>query len=100
MSTVRIALPVHLQDLARVDGEVLVRVSDEPTVDSVLDALEAEFPTLRGTIRDHGTRRRRAFIRYYACGEDISHDPPENPLPTAVADGSDAFYVIGAISGG
>jgi sulfur-carrier protein len=100
MSTVRIALPVHLQDLARVDGEVLVRVSDEPTVDSVLDALEAEFPALRGTIRDHGTRRRRAFIRYYACGEDISHDPPENPLPTAVADGSDAFCVIGAISGG
>jgi sulfur-carrier protein len=100
MTTVRVVLPVHLQTLARVGSEVEVRVREEPTIQEVLDALEADYPSLRGTIREHGSKRRRAYMRYYACGEDISHEPPEMKLPPPVASGSDVFCVIGAISGG
>jgi sulfur-carrier protein len=100
MTTVRVALPVHLQTLAQVGGEVSVQVEENPTIREVLDALEAEYPVLRGTIREHASKNRRAFIRYYACGEDISHDPPDMQLPREVAIGRDALCVIGAISGG
>lgn len=101
MTTVKVALPVHLRTLARVDGEVEVQVPEVPTPNSVLDALEARYPMLKGTIREHGSaRRRRAFIRYFADGRDISHDSPDLPLPPPVASGADAFCVIGAISGG
>jgi hypothetical protein len=100
MTTIRIALPVHLRTLARVDDELRVEVDGTPTIASVLDALEAGYPMLRGTIRDHGTDRRRAFIRFFACGRDLSHDPPDTPLPEAVASGADALCVIGAIAGG
>ena len=100
MSTVRVAIPVHLQNLARVAGEVELDVAQTATPNSVLDALESRYPMLRGTIRDHGSRRRRAYIRYFADGRDISHDSPDEPLPPSVANGSDAFCVIGAISGG
>ncbi|HET8656804.1 MAG TPA: MoaD/ThiS family protein [Longimicrobiaceae bacterium] len=100
MTTIRIALPVHLRTLARVDDELRVEVDGTPTIASVLDALEAGYPMLRGTIRDHGTDRRRAFIRFFACGQDLSHDPPDAPLPEAVASGADALCVIGAIAGG
>ena len=100
MSTVRVAIPVHLQTLARVGGELTVEVPGEVTVTSVLDAVEASYPMLRGTIRGHGTEKRRAFIRFFACGQDISHDPPSDPLPAAIARGDDPLCVIGAISGG
>lgn len=100
MSTVRLELPAHLRTLARLDGEVRIRVAAEPTIGSVLDALEAAHPMLRGTIRDHATRQRRPFIRYFACGRDLSHDPPDAPLPEAVASGEDVLCVVGAIAGG
>lgn len=100
MTEIRVALPVHLQTLARVQGEVRLAVSDTPTIASVLDALEASYPMLRGTIREHGTLKRRAFIRYFAAGSDISFEPVDAPLPAAVADGSEVFSVIGAIAGG
>jgi sulfur-carrier protein len=100
VSSVRVALPVHLRTLARVEGEITVEVGPDPTPTTVLDALEASHPELRGTIRDHRTGNRRAFIRYFAAGSDISHESPDLPLPPSVASGSDAFCVIGAISGG
>lgn len=100
MTTVRVALPVHLRTLARVEGEVSVAVLGEPTVDAVLDALEADFPMLRGTIRDHATGRRRAFLRFFACGNDLSHERTDAPLPAAVTSGGDVFCVVGAIAGG
>ena len=100
MTTVRVALSAHLRTLAKVDGEVEIEVADHPTVTSVLDALEARYPVLRGTIRDHGTDRRRAFIRFFACGRDLSHEPPDAPLPDAVSSGTDALMVVGAIAGG
>ena len=100
MTEVRVALPAHLRTLARVEQEVSVDVSGTPTVSSVLDALEARYPVLRGTIRDYGTHKRRAFIRYFACGQDLSLDPPDAPLPAAIGAGEDAFCVIGAIAGG
>ncbi|MQA91759.1 MAG: hypothetical protein GEU90_16315 [Gemmatimonas sp.] len=100
MTTVRVALPVHLRTLARVEGELPISVEDRPTIADVLDALEDRYPVLRGTIREHGTSRRRAYIRYFACGQDISHEPPDTRLPDPVAMGSDVFQVIGAISGG
>jgi molybdopterin synthase sulfur carrier subunit len=100
MTTVRVALPVHLRTLARVDDEVELQVAAAPTIASVLDALEARYPMLRGTIRDHRTQRRRAFIRFFADGQDLSHEPPETPLPSAVLGGKDAFCVVGAIAGG
>ena len=100
MTEVRVALPAHLRTLARVEQEVCVDVAGPLSVSSVLDALEARYPVLRGTIRDYGTHKRRAFIRYFACGQDLSLDPPDAPLPAAIGAGEDAFCVIGAIAGG
>jgi sulfur-carrier protein len=97
---IRVVLPVHLRTLARVQGEVALEVAGAVTQRAVLDALEARYPTLRGTIRDHGTHRRRAFIRYFACGEDLSLEPPDAPLPEPVAAGTEPFLVVGALAGG
>jgi hypothetical protein len=97
---IRIELPAHLRTLACVNGDVQVDVSGTATLGAVLDALEARHPVLRGTIRDHVTLRRRPFVRFFACEEDFSHEPPETPLPTAVAIGVEPFLVIGALSGG
>ena len=96
----RVVLPAHLQTLAKVGREVTLEVARPVTQQSILDALEAGYPMLRGTIRDHGTQRRRAFIRFFACGEDLSHDPPDTPLPDAVASGAEPFLVVGAMAGG
>ncbi|MCH8160382.1 MAG: MoaD/ThiS family protein [Chloroflexi bacterium] len=90
----------HLRTLARVDTEVELEVVEPVTVNTVLDALESRYPVLRGTIRDHGTERRRAFIRFFACGRDLSHEPSDAPLPDAVSSGTDALMVVGAIAGG
>jgi len=97
---IRILLPAHLRMLAQVDGEVQLEVEGRATQRSVLDALEGRFPTLGGTIRDRGTGRRRAFVRFFACGEDLSHEPPDAPLPDAVASGAEPFLVVGAMAGG
>jgi molybdopterin converting factor small subunit len=97
---IRVILPAHLRTLARVNGEVELAAPDLVTVRSVLDALEASYPVLRGTIRDHVTLQRRAFLRFFACGEDLSHEPPDAPLPDAVAKGEEPLLVIGAIAGG
>ena len=97
---IRVVLPPHLRTLAKVAGEVEVDVAGQPTQRSVLDALEARYPVLRGTIRDHVTKERRAFVRFFACSEDLSHDPPDIPLPDAVATGAEPFLVLGAIAGG
>ena len=96
----RVALPAHLRTLARVDGEVELEVAAPLTQRTVLDALEARYPMLRGTIRDQATGKRRAFMRYFACGEDVSHEAPDAPLPEAVAGGTEPFMVVGAIAGG
>lgn len=97
---IRVVLPFHLRNLARVDGEVSLAVAGPVTVRAVLDALEAQFPVLRGTIRDHGTLKRRAFVRFFACKEDWSLEPPDAPLHDAVANGDEPFLIIGAIAGG
>jgi molybdopterin synthase sulfur carrier subunit len=97
---IRVVLPPHLRTLARVDGEVALELEGPATLGSVLDALEARYPVLRGTIRDHVTHRRRAFLRFFACEEDLSHEPPETPLPPAVAAGKEPFLVVGAMAGG
>jgi sulfur-carrier protein len=97
---IRVALPYHLRNLARIDGEVQLDVSNPVTIGAVLDALEARFPVLRGTIRDHGTLKRRPFVRFFACKEDFSLEPPDTPLPDAVLKGTEPFLVIGAIAGG
>jgi sulfur-carrier protein len=97
---IRVVLPAHLRTLAHVDGEVKVEVAGEATPRSVLDALEARYPTLQGTIRDHVTLERRAFLRFFACEEDISHQSPDAPLPDAVANGTEPFLIIGAVAGG
>ena len=97
---VRITLPAHLRKLAQVDAEVKVEVAGAVTQRSVLDALEARYPMLRGTIRDHVTQRRRAFVRFFACGEDLSHETPDAPLPEAISSGAEPFMVVGAIAGG
>ena len=97
---ITVTLPAHLRTLARVDGDVRVDVPGAVTQRSVLDALEAAYPMLRGTIRDHGTLKRRAFVRYFACGEDLSHEAPDATLPSAVAEGKEPFMVVGAIAGG
>ncbi len=98
---VRVVLPAHLKNLARVQGEVLVDVPDEDvTRQALLDALETKFPMLRGTIRDHVTGRRRAFVRFYACERDLSNEPSDAPLPAEVAAGAEPFLVVGAMSGG
>ncbi len=100
MTTIKVALPAHLRTLAGVQGDVAVEVPDSPTIGEVLDALEASHPVLRGTIRDHGTLKRRPFMRFFACEEDLSHDPPDTPVPVAVVAGRDVFRVVGAIAGG
>ncbi len=97
---IRVVLPAHLRNLARVGGEVEVEVQGPVTQRSILDALEAQYPVLLGTIRDHVTQQRRPYIRFFACSEDLSHDPPDTPLPEAVAAGAEPFLVIGAIAGG
>ncbi|GAA5049342.1 hypothetical protein HNP84_004294 [Thermocatellispora tengchongensis] len=97
---VRVVLPPHLRTLAQVGREVEVHVQGPPTQRTVLDALEARYPMLRGTIRDHTTLRRRAFIRFYACEQDLSHEPPDAPLPTEVATGTEPLLVVGAMAGG
>lgn len=97
---IRVTLPPHLRKLAQVDGEVKLDVQGPVTQSSVLDALETRYPMLRGTIRDHVTHRRRAFVRFFACGEDLSHEPPDSPLPDAVAKGAQPFMIVGAIAGG
>jgi hypothetical protein len=97
---IRVVLPAHLSTLAKVDGEVRLEVAGCATQRSVLDALEARYPMLRGTIRDHGTHRRRAFVRFFACREDVSHESPDAPLPAAVATGAEPFVVLGAMAGG
>ena len=97
---IRVALPAHLRTLARVEGEVRLEIAGPPTLGSVLDELEVRHPVLRGTIRDHVTRRRRAFVRFYACEQDLSNEPPDAPLPSAVARGDEPFMVVGAMAGG
>ncbi|GIV82033.1 MoaD/ThiS family protein [Litorilinea aerophila] len=97
---IRVVLPHHLRNLAGVDKEVQLQVDGPVTQRAVLDALEAAYPMLRGTIRDHATRRRRPFVRFFACGEDLSHEPPDAPLPEAVATGAEPFLVVGAMAGG
>jgi hypothetical protein len=97
---IRVVLPFHLRTLARVDGEVSLAVDSPVTQAAVLDALEAKYPMLCGTIRDHATKRRRPLVRFYVCGKDMTHDPPDAPLPDSVASGEEPFMVIGAIAGG
>jgi len=97
---VRVVIPPHLRTLAQVSGEVKLEVPGRATQRSVLDALEARYPMLRGTIRDHVTQQRRPFLRFFACEEDLSHESPDSPLPEAVANGAEPFLIIGAIAGG
>jgi len=97
---IRVVLPYHLRNLASVGPEVTVDVARPVTLRSVLDAVEAAYPMLRGTIRDHGTLKRRPFLRFYACEQDLSHDSPDAPLPDAVASGAEPLLVVGAIAGG
>jgi sulfur-carrier protein len=97
---IRVVLPAHLRTLARVDGEVELELAGAATLGAVLDALEARYPTLRGTIRDHGTLRRRPLVRFYACKEDLSQGSPDAPLPEAVATGAEPLLVVGAMAGG
>ncbi len=97
---IRVVLPAHLRKLARVDREVQVEVERPVTQRSLLDALEARYPMLRGTIRDQVTHQRRPFVRFFACDEDLSHEPPDAPLPDAVATGAEPFLVVGAMAGG
>ena len=97
---IRVVLPAHLRTLARVDGEVALHVEGQVTQRSVLDALEARYPVLRGTVRDHVTQRRRAFVRFFACEQDLSHELPDAPLPEAVALGAEPLLIVGAMAGG
>ena len=97
---IRVVLPHHLRTLAGVEGEVSLDAQEQPTQRTVLDALESSYPVLRGTIRDHGTAKRRDFIRFFACGRDITHDPADDPLPNEVASGAEVFRVVGAMAGG
>jgi hypothetical protein len=97
---IRVVLPAHLWTLARVGAEVQVDVPGTPTPAAVIEALEQKYPVLKGTIRDYGTLKRRPLVRYFVCAEDWSHDPPDRPLPQAIVDGTEPFYIIGAIAGG
>ena len=97
---IRVVLPAHLRSLARVNGEVMLNIEGQATQRSVLDALEACYPALRGTLRDHVTQQRRPFVRFFACGQDLSHESPDTPLPEAVVSGAEPFLVVGAIAGG
>ena len=98
--TIRVQIPYHLRNLARLEGEFSLEVSEPVTIQSVLDALEARYPMLCGTIRDHDTLKRRPFLRFFACEEDLTHDPIDKPLPDAVVQGKEPFLIIGAIAGG
>ena len=100
MSRIRVLLPAHLKTLARVTGEVQVDVAGEATIVSVLDAIEASYPMLQGTIRDHVTQERRPFVRFFACEADYSLEPPNTPLPSAIAKGTEPFLIVGAMAGG
>ena len=97
---IRVILPHHLRTLARVGDEVRLDLNGSVTVQSILDALEAKYPMLRGTIRDHESHKRRPMVRFFACGEDISHESPETPLPDPIVKGSEPFFIMGAIAGG
>ena len=97
---IRIVLPTHVRTLARIDGEVQLNVEGLATLRTVLDALEARYPMLRGTLRDHVTQRRRAFVRFFACAQDLSHESPDAPLPDAVASGVEPLLIVGAMAGG
>lgn len=97
---IRVLLPVHLRTLARLDGEAQVNVADPPTLRSVLDAVEEQFPVLRGSIRDHTTLKRRPYVRFFACQEDWSHESPDTPLPQPIASGAEPLLIIGAMAGG
>ena len=97
---IRVVLPAHLRTLAGADGEVTIEVEGQATLRSVLDALEASYPMLRGTIRDHVTQQRRPFVRFFACEQDLSHEPADTALPDAVASGAEPLFVVGAIAGG
>ena len=97
---IRVVLPTHLWRLADASREIEVQVEGSPTLGSVLDALEAQYPMLGGTIRDHATKQRRPFVRFFACGEDLSHEPPDTPLPEAVVTGEEPLRVVGAMAGG
>ncbi|HEX7000046.1 MAG TPA: MoaD/ThiS family protein [Gammaproteobacteria bacterium] len=97
---IRVVLPLHLRTLARVDGEVTLAVDGPVTQRAVLDALEARYPMLRGTVRDHVTHQRRPLVRFFACKEDLSHESPDTPLPEAVASGAEPFLIVGAVAGG
>ncbi|MGA8575874.1 MAG: MoaD/ThiS family protein [Candidatus Cybelea sp.] len=97
---IRVVLPAHLRTLARIDGEVKLEVDGAPTQGSLLDALESRYPVLKGTVRDHVTKKRRAYVRFFACEQDLSHERPDAPLPRAVADGAEPFLVVGAMAGG
>jgi len=99
-TTVRVQLPGHLRNLAHCDSEVTLQLDGTPTVASVLDAVEAAYPVLRGTIRDQASGKRRAFVRFFACERDLSHEPPDAPLPGAVTSGTEPFLVVGAMAGG
>lgn len=100
MTDIRVKLPTHLRRLARVDGEVHVDVGDPATLGAVLDAIEHSYPVLRGAIREHGTQRRRPFVRFFACEEDLSHDPPDTALPEPVSRGVEPLLIVGAMAGG
>jgi sulfur-carrier protein len=97
---IRVVLPAHLRKLAHVESEVSLEIAGQITQRSILDALEARYPMLRGTIRDHVTGKRRAFVRFFACGEDLSHESPDTPLPEVVATGAQPYMIVGAIAGG
>ena len=97
---IRVVLPFHLRTLARVEGEVQIEVPEPVTIRAVLDAIEAKYPTLCGTIRDHVTLKRRPFIRFFACKEDLSNEPTETPLPAAIVSGTEPFLIVGAMAGG
>jgi molybdopterin synthase sulfur carrier subunit len=97
---IRVVLPHHLRTLASVDGEVALDVVGQATQQSILDALEARYPVLKGSIREHDTRRRRPLVRFFACADDVSHRPPDEPLPEAIASGAEPFLIVGAIAGG
>ncbi|HLQ33847.1 MAG TPA: MoaD/ThiS family protein [Chloroflexota bacterium] len=97
---IRVVLPAHLRTLAHINGEVQLQINGQVTQGTVLDALEASYPMLRGTMRDQLTRKRRAFVRFFACEQDVSHDPPDTPLPEAIAAGKEPFLIVGAIAGG
>jgi molybdopterin synthase sulfur carrier subunit len=97
---IHVVLPAHLRTLAKLSGELEIDVEGPVTTQSILDALETRYPMLLGTLRDHVTQQRRPFVRFFACGEDLSHDPPDTPLPEAIASGKEPFLIVGAIAGG